>query len=45
MAGFVSVIQQAADLYRKKKRDGVPPVHLYDLAVAEKLIADAALMN
>jgi hypothetical protein len=38
-------IQQAAVLYREEKKDGAPPLHLYDLAVAEKLIADAALTN
>ncbi len=36
-----SVIQKAADLYRKEKRSGTPPVHLYDLGIAKKLIADA----
>ena len=38
-----TVIQKAAELYRKEKRSGVPPVHLYEPEIARQLIADAAL--
>ncbi len=35
-----SAIQQAAELYRKEKREGGPPLHLYDIEVAIRLIRD-----
>ncbi len=35
-----SAIQQAAELYRKEKSGGGPPLHLYDFDVAIRLIRD-----
>ena len=35
-----SAIQQAAELYRREKQGGGPPLHLYDIEVAVRLIRD-----
>ena len=35
-----SAIQQAAELYRKEKQGKAPPLHLYDIEVAVRLIRD-----
>ncbi len=40
-----SAIQQAAELYKKEKRKGKPPVHMYDLDIAMRLVRDAARSN
>ena len=35
-----SAIQQAAELYRSEKRQGLPPLHMYDIEIAKRLIRD-----
>ena len=38
-----SAIQQAAKLYVEDGRKGRPPLHLYDLEIAKRLLKDAAI--
>ncbi len=35
-----SAIKQAAELYKKEKKGGAPPMHLYDIEIAVRLIRD-----
>jgi hypothetical protein len=37
-------IQQAADFYKKEGR-GKPPLHLYDIEIAERLLKDSLLIK
>lgn len=37
-----SAIQQAAELYREEGRKGKPPLHLYDLEIAKRLLKDTS---
>lgn len=38
-----SAIRQAAELYKKEKSGGAPPMHLYDIEIAVRLIRDEAM--
>ncbi len=35
-----TAIQQAAELYKKERRKGAPPIHLYDIDIAIRLLKD-----
>ena len=35
-----TAIQQAAELYKKEARKGAPPIHLYDIEIAIRLLKD-----
>ncbi len=35
-----TAIQQAAELYKKEGRKGAPPIHLYDIEIAIRLLKD-----
>jgi len=35
-----TAIQQAAELYKEEGRKGVPPIHLYDIEIAIRLLKD-----
>ncbi len=35
-----TAIQQAAELYKKEERQGSPPIHLYDIEIAIRLLKD-----
>jgi hypothetical protein len=36
-----NAIVQAAEMYSKEKRDNAPPLHLYDMDIAIRLLKDA----
>lgn len=36
-----NAISQAAEMYEKEEREGAPPLHLYDMDVAIRLLKDA----
>ncbi len=40
-----TAIQQAAELYKKDGRKGSPPLHLYDVEIAIRLLKDEYTKN
>ena len=38
-----AAIQQAAELYHKERKEGKPPIHLYDIEIAKRLLKDSLI--